>query len=76
MFFSGIDGANSFKIKALVFAGLATTKTCKRKETKWQFVNIPFQLEFINYKNGIHVNMLYKKPTIMAICKYTCYTID
>lgn len=29
MFFSGIDGANSFKINALVFAGLATTKTCK-----------------------------------------------
>lgn len=29
MFLSGIDGANSFKINALVFAGLATTRTCK-----------------------------------------------
>lgn len=32
MFFSGMEGANSFKIKALVFAGLATTKTCKDKK--------------------------------------------
>ena len=28
-FLSGIDGANSFKIRALVFAGLATTRTCR-----------------------------------------------
>lgn len=28
MFFSGIEGANSFKMRAFVFAGLATTSTC------------------------------------------------
>lgn len=28
MFSSGIEGANSFKMSALVFAGLATTSTC------------------------------------------------
>ena len=29
MFFFGIEGANCFKMSALVFAGLATTNTCK-----------------------------------------------
>ncbi len=28
MFFSGIEGANSFNISAFVFAGFATTRTC------------------------------------------------
>lgn len=32
MFFSGIDGANSLRINALVFAGLATTRTWKKKD--------------------------------------------
>lgn len=29
MFFSGIEGANSFRTRAFVFAGLATTRTCR-----------------------------------------------
>lgn len=33
MFFSGIEGANSFRISALVLAGLATTKTWKKQQT-------------------------------------------
>lgn len=36
IFLSGMEGANSFKISALVFAGLATTKTWKSKDTKSQ----------------------------------------
>ena len=32
MFFSGMDGANSFRINALVFAGFATTRTWKLKK--------------------------------------------
>ena len=35
MFFSGIDGANSFRIKAFVFAGLATTKTWNKWMNEW-----------------------------------------
>lgn len=31
MFFSGIEGANSFRTNALVFAGFATTRTCRGK---------------------------------------------
>lgn len=33
MFFSGIEGANSLKMTALVFAGLATTRTYKDNST-------------------------------------------
>lgn len=45
IFFSGMEGANSFKINALVFAGLATTKTCKSKETKSQLSDHSKKLE-------------------------------
>ena len=38
MFFSGIEGANSFKMRALVFAGLATTSTCIIKQ--WKGINV------------------------------------
>ena len=38
MFFSGIEGANSFKMRALVFAGLATTSTCITKQ--WKGINV------------------------------------
>ena len=38
MFFSGIEGANSFKVRALVFAGLATTSTCIIKQ--WKGINV------------------------------------
>ena len=34
MFFSGIEGANSFKMRAMVFAGLATTSTYIIKQLK------------------------------------------
>ena len=34
MFFFGIEGENSFKMRALVFAGLATTSTCIIKQLK------------------------------------------
>ena len=37
MFFSGIEGANSFKMRALVFVGLATTSTCIIKQ--WKGIN-------------------------------------
>ena len=38
MFFYGIEGANSFKMRALVFAGLATTSTCITKQ--WKGINV------------------------------------
>ena len=38
MLFSGIEGANSFKMRALVFAGLATTSTCIIKQ--WKGINV------------------------------------
>ena len=38
MFFSGIEGANSFKMRALVFVGLATTSTCLIKQ--WKGINL------------------------------------
>ena len=38
MFFSGIEGANSFKMRALVFAGLETTSTYIIKQ--WKGINL------------------------------------
>ena len=52
MFFSGIEGANSFKMSALVFDGLAKTSTCIIKAMKRHQLMKQYQVQKLTAWKG------------------------